>query len=322
MNHLKPFLSLVLAWGIYGQLFSQQVQLGTVYNVKKEPLSGVSVSQGNNNPFYGILSDFDGEFAIRIKENGEKSIKLISLGYVTVVLSDIDTISHPLKIVMQEEPLTPFDNPQGYMPRKDNHFGFFASMAAEGLFTDFSEFESTLGRYNTDYMSGMSGALNFEFAVTHKRFMAGTGIGFSLSDNLDNDSLKCAFNTFQYNLDFGFKVLNSNRLVITPLIGLKWKRYRIINSDINRKIPLETYLSDKDLDMRFNQTYTSAALRIEYKPKKQDIEGYWSVGVDGGYILPLNKVPWTYSRKNRLLTDKELRIDNFFFRLFIAINIE
>ena len=323
MNRLKSFLSGVLIFGISHQLFSQQVVIGTVYTVNKEPIAGISVSQGNNYLNYITISDIDGEFALRVKEKKEKSITLRFPGYVSVVVSDIDTIIHPLTILMQEEPLTLNGNQSEYPPVNFHHFGFIATMAVEGMSADFSEFESALGSYNTGYMSGPDATLNYEFALTYKRFLAGIGIGFSLSDNPDNDSLNVEFNTFQYNLDFGFRVLNSKRLAITPLIGLKWKRYRLINNDINRKIPIETYLSDRDLDIRFNQTYSSAGLRIEYKPKKSDFESsFWTVGVDGGYILPLNKVPWTYSRKNRLKTDKELMIDNYFFRLYIAMNIE
>lgn len=323
MNRLKACLSVVLILGISCQLFSQQVLIGIVYTVNKEPIPGVSVSQGNNNSYYSTLSDIDGEFALRVIEKEEKSITLRFPGYVSVVLSDIDTIIHPLFILMKEDSLASYGNQSEFSPFNYHHFGFITTMAVDGMFADFSEFESALGSYNTDYMSGQDATLNFEFAGTYKRFMAGIGLGFSLSDNPENDSLKVEFNTMQYNLDFGFKVLNSKRLAISPLIGLKWKRYRLINSDINWKIPIETYLSEKDLDIRFNQTYTSAGLRIEYKPKKQDFGStFWTVGVDGGFILPLNKVPWTYSRKNRLLKDKELRIENYFFRFYIAWTIE
>jgi hypothetical protein len=322
MNRLKACLTGVLIWGISHQLFSQQVLIGTVYDVNKHPIPGVSVIQGNSKSYYGAISDIDGEFALWVKEKEEKSITFKYIGCVPVVLSHIDTIVHPLTIIMKEDTLVSDVNLSNW-PVNHHHFDFIASMAVEGMFANFSEFESALGNYNTDIMSGTDATINFEFAGTYKRFMAGIGLGFSLSDNPENDSLKVKFNTMQYNLDFGFKVLNSKRLAISPLIGLKWKRYRLINSAIDRKIPIETYLSEKDLDIRFNQTYASAGLRIEYKPKKQDFESsYWSVGVDGGFILPLNKVPWTYSRENRLMTDKELRIDNYFFRLYIAINIE
>ncbi len=323
MNRLKVCLSVALILGISCQLFSQQVLIGTVYTVNKEPLPGVSVSQGNNQSYYSTISDKDGEFAIRVKEKEGKSIAFRFPGYVTVALSDIDTIIHPLFILMKEDTLASYGKQSGYSPVDHHHFGFITTMGVEGMFVDFSEFKSALGSYNTEFMSGSDGSFNFEFAATYKRFLAGIGLGFSTSDNPKNDSLKVGFNTLQYNFDFGFKVFNFKRLAISPLIGFKWKRYRIINSNINRKIPIETYLSEKDLDIRFNQTYSSAGLRIEYKPKSSDYRySYWTVGVDGGFILPLNKVPWTYSRKNRLITDKELRIDNYFYRLFIAVNFE
>ena len=323
MNPLKAVLSVVLIMVFCGQLFSQKVLIGTVYNKKKEPIAGVSVSQGNNNSYFGVLSDIDGEFALRVKEKEKKSITFRFLGCVAVVISDIDTISHPLTIIMKDDSLPSFGGKSGNPSFNHHHFGFITTMAVEGMFIDFSQFEYLLGGYNTSHMSGQDASFNFEFAGTYKRFMAGIGMGFASSDIPDNDSLKVEFKTMQYNLDFGFKVLNSKRLAISPLIGLKWKRYRLINSDADRKIPLATYISDKDLDIRFHQAYTSVGLRIEYKPKKQDIESaYWSVGAEGGFILPLNKVPWTYSRKNRLLTDKELRIDTYFFRFFIAINID
>lgn len=321
MNYLKACLSVILIWGISLQLLSQQVITGTVYTINKDPIQGVTVSQGNNNIDNATRSDNDGEFTLMVNSKDKKSIMFRFPGCVMVVITGIDTISHPLTIQMEAD-TSWYDNLQGYPPHNDHHKGYIITIGTEVMSSDFSKFESKLGSYNTDFMSGLDATLNLEFALTYKRFLAGIGAGISLSDNLNNDSLKVGFNTIQYNLEFGFKLLNSKRLTISPLIGLKWKRYRLTNSDIDRKIPIETYLSDKDLDIRFNQTYSSAGLRIEYKPKKQDFEyTYLSVGVDGGFILPLNKVPWTYSRKNRLLTDKELGIENYFFRFFLAWTI-
>jgi hypothetical protein len=322
MSYLKACLSVVLILGIYIQLFSQQIITGTVYTTLMLPLSGVNVYQGNNKSHNSVLSDINGEFAISIIDNDEKWITIRYVWYLPVVISDIDTISHPLTIIMQQEPYPLDDYQNGYSRNMDRHFGFITTLAAEIMFTDFSEFESALGNYNTDFMSGLSGTFNFEFAGTYKRYLAGVGAGISLADDFNNDSLKVGFNTMQYNLDLGYKILNTKRLKITPFIGLKWNRYRLTNSDINRKIPLESYLANKDLDIRFNQTYSSAALRIEYKPENEKYFSFWSVGVVGGYIFPLNKVPWTYSRKDRLLTDKELHIENYYFKIFIAASFD
>ncbi len=318
MSYLKACLSVVLISGIYIQLFSQQIITGTVNTMLNLPLSGVTVYQGNNKSHNSVLSDINGEFAISIIDNDEKWITIKYAWYFPVLISNIDTISHPLTIIMQQEPYPSDDYLKGYSRISDRHFGFITTLAAEIMYTDFSEFESALGNYNTDFMSGLSGTFNLEFAGTYKRYLAGIGAGFSLSDDLNNDSLKVVFNTTLYNLDLGYKILNTKRLKITPFIGLKWNRYRLTNSDINRKIPLESYLANKDLDIRFNQTYSSAALRIEYKPESEKYFSFWSVGVVGGYIFPLNKVPWTYSRKDRLLTDKQLHIENYYFKIFIA----
>jgi len=320
MSYLKACLSVVLISGIYIQLFSQQIITGTVYTIFKQPLSGVAVYQGNNKSHNSVLSDINGQFAISVKANDERSITIRCIGYLPVEISDIDTIGQPLNIILLEETHTSMDYPEGYPP--DRHFGFITTIASEMMFTDFSEFESALGNYNTDFMSGLTATLNLEFAGTYKRYLAGVGVGISSADDLNNDSLKVVFNTTQYNLDLGYKILNTKRLKITPFIGLKWNRYKVTNSDINRKIPLESYLANKDLDIRFNQTYSSAALRIEYKPVSEKYFSIWSVGVVGGYIFPLNKVPWTYSRKDRLLTDKELHIENYYFKIFIAASFD
>ena len=164
MNPLKALLLCVIMIGFSNQLFSQQVIIGNVYTVKKDPIPGVTVRLGNSNSYYYAITDIDGEFALRVKENAEKSITFSGIGYHTVVINQIDTINHPLTIIMKEDLSEQLDFLRSYPNSYNPRFGFTMSMTVESMYSDFNEFESTLERYNTDYMSGLNASVIFGFA--------------------------------------------------------------------------------------------------------------------------------------------------------------
>jgi hypothetical protein len=284
MNSLKTFLICGFLLGTFQHLFSQQVLSGTVYDEKNIPVPGVSICQGHNYK-NGTFSDMDGEFTILVKEKYENSINFSLVGYNPVIITDFDTLNQPLTIIMKESTVL-FDD-DGYVNPPPNHdhnrFGYIFSYGAEGMYADFTEFEDVLEKYNTNFMSGFVGTINFDFTGTYKRFQSGIGFGFSDGEDAENDTLNVKLNITQYDLGFGYNIINSKYFLITPAIGLKWKRYRIINSSIDRKIPIEYYISQKDLDIRFNQTYAYSGLKIAFKPKLAfSWSDFWTIGLYGG----------------------------------------
>ncbi|MBP8849052.1 MAG: hypothetical protein KBG80_00715 [Breznakibacter sp.] len=91
---------------------------------------------------------------------------------------------------------------------------------------------------------------------------------------------------------------------------------------MNRKIELDTYLINRDLDIRINHTYAVFGLDFVYKMYRNNIffSDYWTLGLFSGYRIKLNETPWVYSRENRLLSSNKIDITNFDTSFYIAFH--
>ena len=315
VNTMKCFLLVGFILLVELNLFSQNTVIsGKVVDDNNEVMPGASICTDNSKKY--SISDFNGEFRL---ETGKKTntISVSFIGYETVVIEQIDTISKPLTIVMKESVWidSPTQSPIG--------MGFGVTMGFRCDITNFSfdGFESILGKYNTDVLNHQVGTANFDIACNFNRLHAGFGLGFST--NYDDDTLKIDLRNSQYALFFGYHLVNSSRWLVTPQLSFKWYRFRLINGDKDRKIPMEQYLSEKTLDVRMNQLTGFAGLHISYKFNFLNTYSppLWTVGLYGGYIFKINNTPWIYSTANRLTTNREIGLKHFNFGITFAIHM-
>ena len=304
---------------------------GRIFNEKNQPIFNVDICQKESKNCN--FSDFDGVFHLLINENYEKSILVSYNGYKQIIINLIDTITKPLIIKMEVDIFYKAPNHYGTPNYKiiyhepsfrNNRFMFIASFQADMIRNDFGMYKSILGSYNTDLMNGSGVVANFEIAGTYKRCYVGFNIGFSQSNDNNHDSLNIEFNTTQYGLHFGYNIINSKRILLTPEFAVKWYRYKLINNDKDRQIPLQQYITDRDLDIRFNQLTGCLALKLSYKIYEPCLfsSGYWIFGLYGGYIFKLNEKPWTYSKGNRLTGDYEINMKNYNIGISFAFCID
>jgi len=185
-----------------------------------------------------------------------------------------------------------------------------SSLTLTAVFTDFSEFTPYLGTYNTDLMDVHSVA-GPELGASFSRVYIGLGLGMGYGNKTDNDTLAIEIRNSSYNLSLGFDLISSRRIRLTPNVTARWMRCRLQNYEGDRKIPLTTYLSERDLDIRFNQAIAVAGLNLEYLMYSGTAGrgDYWSVGLSGGYAVKINRTPWVYSRGNRLTTDRQIGLN-------------
>lgn len=211
-----------------------------------------------------------------------------------------------LNLIAQEE------NSPYYISEKRIDWELFAALRVDFVAHDFSDFEEELGVDNIYLMNLNSGLLALEFGGRVNRWVSAFNFGFS-SRSDDNDSISIGFTATQYEFNFGYIVVNSNRFCLTPLLEFKWRRNRLTNSDLNRKIDIDTYLTNRDLDFRINHTYAVIGLDFAYKMYRYNIlfSDYWSFGLFTGYRLKINETPWVYSRENRLISSNKINITNF-----------
>lgn len=246
--------------------------------------------------------------------------EIVSEGYKSVSIELKDTIDQPMIITMKSDNITTVSSPYIRDQYPENRFGFFECLLIDMLAGDFSEYESIIGSYNVDALNKSIGSYGCELAGTYKRFFAGINIGINFNNDTDHDSLEIECNTTQYGLHFGYHLVDSKRLFISPQVSFKWNKYRLQNFNKDKRIPLEQYIADRDLDMRFNQATGFLGLNTSYKIYYNDSWScdYWTIGIYGGYMFKLNERPWTYSKGNRLTSDYEINMKHYNIGITLA----
>lgn len=296
---------------------------GKVLDSVGNPLIGVSVYQKNSNNCN--ITDFNGSFFILINPKRDNTLIFSYVGFKSMVISNADTIEKSL-IVRMEEDLTMTDEyialPNTYHSTP-SRFGFASCMKVDYLAANFSDFQDVLSDYNIVTMNRADGAINFELGGTYKNYYLGLNFGYSSGGDYKHDSLDIEFNYTQYGLNFGYNLVNSKRFLIQPKLNVAWNRYRLINSDKERKITLEQYVIDRDLDIRFNQLTGFVGLNVAYKMYNSHLlffSDYWTIGIYGGYLYKLNDKPWIYSKRNRLESNAKIKIDNYNVGFYFSFN--
>ena len=189
-------------------------------------------------------------------------------------------------------------------------YGISLNMRYDFVIPYFDEFSNIIGVYNTDLLNEESGTFCIELSGSYKRYVV--ALQFGVSEDSDNES---AFDSLQlekagtsYGLNFRYNLIDSKRILLQPEFSLKWYRYHLLNYDLQRKISLNQYLVNRDLDIRFNQLLGSLGLCLSYKffLPELAIRNYYSVGIYCGYLFKLSDNPWIYSKRNRLITNEKI----------------
>ena len=315
---------------IHLTVFSQKIISGKVVDTNGEPLKWAQIRKDNSGSYQMVKRN--GEFRILKPTKQGRTMSISKNGYKTVNIGSIDTISHPITIVMKN---FLYEQPWRYT-NKDLFPFFTISIQADILRPSFNNFESLLGKVNVDSLG--SGSLGLEYAFVYRRFLFALNHGHYFHNNVKLDStLKGDYRTFSLGSHFGYNVINSKRFMITPKIGIKWYRYRMINYDSSRKIPMEQYITNKDLDIRFNHLigFTGVSCNYKFYGDNPDYDNFrnenyyyhkspqitWSIGFYGGYAFKLNDKPWVYSNHNRLITDQKIKFNNFNLGVTVSLFI-
>jgi hypothetical protein len=297
---------------------------GQVLDSLGSPLIGVSVCQKNSNNCN--ITDFNGAFHILINRKLSETIVFSAVGFENREISIVDTVEKPL-IVRMEENIEILDEDivmHSPYPSSPSRFGFVSYIKVDYLPTDFTDFESVLSDYNIVAMNRADGTINFELGGIYKRYYLGLNFGYVFGGDDDHDTLDIEFNYTQYGLNFGFNLINSKRFLIQPKANIAWNRYRLINNDKERKITIGQYVTDRDLDIRFNQLTGFVGLNFAYKMYNHNVlsSDYWTIGIYGGYLYKLNDKPWIYSKRNRLDSDGKIKINNYNVGFYFSFNID
>ena len=324
---MRAIISIILFFLSVNAFSQSKIIVGRVFESSGNPLFGVLVSQ-NNNRNTG-WTDRNGIFHLLIDEELEDTIILERKGYLSLQINQIDTISSVLSLIMQRDSSMKEINYEEYYNEcvdttESKSIGLHTSVFVDYSLLDFSNFESTIQKYNSDFMDYAGVVAGFEMDFVFNKLVTGISYGYSLRSNSKHDSLKLESLATQLGFSLGYNLISSERILLTPKLSIKWNRYQLENSDKQRQIPIAKYSSDRDIDMRFNQLTAFAGLSISYKmynntPFSTD---YWTFGLFGGYLMSLNDSPWVYSKGNRLLTNKKISVSNYSFGMLFSFNID
>ncbi|HAN78180.1 MAG TPA: hypothetical protein DCQ31_10610 [Bacteroidales bacterium] len=319
---IKHFLIGLMLLGQLTILAQEKVITGKITDNIGEPLIGVLICQVNTNNC--TYSDYNGLFHLLTDDKHAAQLKIEHIGYKTLIFSKLDTISDLFRAKMTNEKVSnEFNNFDNY-PNRKFKYGFISFLQVDFILNDFGDFRTLLNNYNADLMNRSSGIFSIEFAGTYKKYYAGFNLGWANDGVYNHDSLSIEFNTTQYGLHFGYNLLNTKRLLITPKIAIKWNRYGLLNYDKDKSIPIEKYMHERDLDLKFNQMIGFAGVNLSYKisnfnPLPTD---YWTFGVYGGYAFKLHNETWIYSHGNRLESNGKIRVENYNFGIHFSFNFD
>ncbi len=286
------------------------VVTGIVKDNRGVPIVGARVCQVNSTNC--TAADVNGIFHLLLEPDNERRLNVTCPGFNPAEAAVTDTTDFPLTVS-----LTPM-----YFPEEtfSNDFGEFtnpdiiarSALSLDILLSDFSEFEDLLGSFNTDAMDYFA-VTGPELGASFPRFYAGFGLGMGYSYKDDIDTLVVDLNNTQFKLNLGYDIISSHRFRMTPMLSLRWLKFRLRNYDSEKKIPLQTYLRNKETDLRFHQTAAVIGINLEYLMYSGNagVSDYWSIGIFGGYALKLNRKPWIWSDGNRITTDRSVRLDPF-----------
>lgn len=227
-------------------------------------------------------------------------------------------------VFSQKDSLTHKINPTESEDSIRGSWGLSFMYFSDHFRNDFIQFSNALGKYNTDLMSELATTHNWGLAATYKRYQVGLNYGHGSVENNEYDSLGLSFNSNVLRLDLSYRLIDRKRAIVMSVFSLKMNRYKLINSKKDEDISIEEYLSNRDLDIRFNQLTgfigLNASIKINSSYLKIPIK-YWTLGMYGGYDFKLNKYPWINSSGNNLKSEHQIKINDLSFGLKLTLHI-
>jgi hypothetical protein len=293
---------------------------GLITDNRGVPITGPTVCQANTPNC--TVADINGTFTLQLKKEGNMSIKVECLGFKPVEIAIDETTVFPLKIT-----LTPMYNAEDMLSDVENNTAAkgiisISSLNIHCIFTDFSRFGPSIGTYNTDLMKFFA-LVGPEIGVSFSNIYTGLGIGLGYNYNDKYDTLAVDLKTSEYYINFGYSIVSSPSIRLTPMVSLRWLRFRVMNYSDERRISMNQYLDERDLDLRFNQAAAVAGINFDYLMYTDTFGAgdYWSFGAFGGFAMKLNRKPWIYSMGNRIMTDDQMIMKHLTFGVSIALYI-
>ena len=320
----KIVLFLMFTAGVFSVFAQKNIIVGRVLDTNKKPIYDAFICELLNPKIeydYCNFTDKDGYFHIVPKDTMNKRLIIYAVNYQSVFIGMIDTIKHPLNIILQKNDYNR-KNVRQSIVTSNNDWVVSFSIKAEMAFFTFDEFKPVLGKYNIDFLNKNIANICFELGAAYKNIYGGFNFGFNRTEDYDFDSLEIKVNSNVYALTMGYNLINTHRFWFTPEIALKWNRFRLMNTDGNDPININQYMKEKELDLLFSQLSAYVGGRLNYKFYYGIMRepNSWSFALYGGYLFKINEKPWLYSLNNTLEHNYKLDLNHLNFGISFSFN--
>lgn len=199
---------------------------------------------------------------------------------------------------------------------------------AENHKVNFDEFSNTIGIPNVNYLNQSAFYLSVHGMMRKDRFnyFFTAGFGGGVSSTL-NDTVKQRSQNSYLGLGVGYDIIKNPRFNLIPRVGLRWFRIRLVNINNQNKLPLNQYLIEKEIDLRFHTLSGFAGMNFNYNiftinqhKEKNIFINSMSIGIYGGYQFDL--LPKTLlfnSIGNRMTHEANFKVSSPVFGFNIGI---
>ncbi|MCD4694994.1 MAG: carboxypeptidase-like regulatory domain-containing protein [Bacteroidales bacterium] len=286
---------------------------GTVSDISGERIPFVIVKDKNTDN--KVTTDFDGSFMIEIKNCDSCNLLFSYVGYKTKEVNTDGEVHLDVKMTPSMTHLGPIF-PEA--PYEKPLWGVIGSIKFDFTYPDFNEFTDILGDENIKFLNKSGVLLMFGIDISYKDIFSSFQWGYGKIPEYEPDSVQMELKEAQYGLFVGYYIINSKHFLVAPELALKWFRYRLLNFDKRNNLPIETYLENRELDLRFNQLMGYTGIKVAYKMQATIFD--WSIGTYVGYIGKLTKKPWINSNSNQLTSDKKIYYKKLNFGITFSIH--
>ncbi len=341
---MKPrfvLLLLFLSINSYAQTFLN----GFVLDSIGEPLPWVAsivlyedstyISTGNDNEIgeidsvwvqpvkYFSRTDNTGAFHLLIEDEKNINIEVQAYQFITKKIHLDSLPKEPIYINMEQDTSTNIKTRQSF--KKKNWFTKATDAITLGLDINakrYDAFEELIGEQNALALQRLPLMLTVEYGKVFNKVYTSIEYGIFPDATTEENGIDITSNGHLFAFHLGYELINYRKSYVMPKVSLKRYRYRLINNPDVDSVPLQVYLQDTDLDLRFIQPVADIGLTIGYKYRGKNwaVPGFILIGMSGGYAVSLRDEAKIKGLRSKISTEEGIDVGrltmSFFFRSY------
>lgn len=127
------------------------------------------------------------------------------------------------------------------------------------------------------------------------RLFYGASYSYTINNEAKTQKLKSKLNQSSLAIKFGYNLITTKSVALSPYLGLRYFRFRSKISPRDRKIKLEEYMGEPNIDLRIMQYAATAGTNLTVF-----IDKTWSASIYGAFIQKMHQYPVIKSASNRI----------------------